>query len=157
MRLATLLADRGDLDGAVQILRTRADVGGDEEAAGLLAEQLADLQGLRAQADAGDGEAAVLLVDRLVDRGDLDGAAQILRTRADAGDWAGHRAARGLLEERGDLDEAAQILRTRADAGDWRPPRGWPVCWWTGATWRGSGSGRCWRRAGRRAAARSAG
>ena len=49
--------------------------------AGLLAER-GDLDGLRARADAGDGDAAVRLADLLAERGDLDG----LRARADAGD-----------------------------------------------------------------------
>ena len=61
VRLAELLAERGDLDG----LRARADAG-DRHAAERLAELLAergDLDGLRARADAGDGDAAERLAD----------------------------------------------------------------------------------------------
>ena len=47
------------------------------------------MQVLRAGADAGDWYAAMRLADLLKERGDLDGAAQVLRARADAGDSAG--------------------------------------------------------------------
>ena len=114
--LAFLLAERGDLDGAVQVLRARADTGDGyaaDQLAFLLAER-GDLDGLRARADTGDGYAADQLAFLLAERGDLDG----LRARADAGDgYAAERLA-FLLAERGDLDEAVQVLRARADAGD---------------------------------------
>ena len=119
--LANLLAERGDLDEAEQILRVRTKAGDWDSSArlaGLLAER-GDLDGaaqivraqieaggrpdgLRWRADAGDVHAAVLLAER----GDLDG----LRSRADAGDVY----AAVLLAERGDLDG----LRSRANAGD---------------------------------------
>ena len=54
------------------------------------------------------------LAELLAERGDLDGAEQILRARADAGDWHAAERLADLLAERGDLDE----LRARADAGD---------------------------------------
>jgi TPR repeat protein len=63
-RLAGLLAKRGDLDEAEQVLRARAD--------------------------AGDGDAAWRLADLLAKRGDLDG----LRARANAGDWQAARRLR---------------------------------------------------------------
>jgi Tfp pilus assembly protein FimV len=47
---------------------------------------LADLDGLRALADVGDSSATLRLASLLEDRGDLDGAEQILRAPADAGD-----------------------------------------------------------------------
>jgi hypothetical protein len=50
----------------------------------------------------------------LVERGDLDGVAQILRTRADAGDQDAARELAGLLAQRDDLDG----LRARVDVGD---------------------------------------
>ena len=122
-RLAELLARCGDLDG----LRARADAG-DREAAGKLAELLA----LRARADAGDPSAklsllyghrlrprelrapALELAARLEERGDLDGAAQILRGRADDGDQEAARQLAYLLKKQGDLDE----LCARAVVGD---------------------------------------
>ena len=99
----------------------------------------------RHAADAGDDAAAVRLADRLVRRGDLEEAEQILRihaddeaaaaealadllagrgdldelrARADFGDKAAAERLADLLVRRGDLDEAEQILRTHADAGD---------------------------------------
>ena len=72
--LADLLAGRGDLDGAAQILRVPADAG-DMFAALELARLLAgrrDLEELRARADAGDGYAARRLADLLAGRGDLE-------------------------------------------------------------------------------------
>jgi predicted component of type VI protein secretion system len=115
--LAELLERRGDLDGAEQVLRARADAG-DGHAAYRLAELLAecgDLDGLRARADAGDRYAAHLLAELLERRGDLDGAEQVLRAADDADDWdTAWRLAILLTEKRGDLD----ALRARADAGD---------------------------------------
>ena len=115
----------------------------------------------RHAADAGDGTAAWRLAELLAERGDLDEAARPRPTPATG--TAASRLAE-LLAERGDLDEAEQILRARADAGDghaaWqlaelladarrpgrscapgptpatgRPPRGWPSCWPSAATW----------------------
>jgi thioredoxin-like negative regulator of GroEL len=115
-QLARLLADRGDLDGAAEVLRARADTG-DGYAAVDLARLLADrgdLDGaaevLRAWADAGDEDAANQLAALLAERGDLDE----LHARADAGDRDAAYRLVELLAERGDVDE----LRTRADAGD---------------------------------------
>jgi hypothetical protein len=146
--LADLLAGRGELDEAAQMLRARAEAGD-----GAAAVRLAVLRGvhgareeyaqiLRTRADAGDQHAARQLADLLAGSGDLDG----LRARADVGDQHAARqladllARRGdldglrarakvgdedaawrvaeLLAERGDLEEAAQILRARAEAGD---------------------------------------
>ena len=81
MRLAELLADRGDLGR----LRGRADAG-DRAAAVRLAELLADrgdLGGLRARADAGDADAdlrlAGLLADMLVKQGRTEEAERLRR------------------------------------------------------------------------------
>jgi len=112
VQLSVLLARRGDLDGAEQLLRPPADAG-DGLAANQLAELLAergDLDGLRARADAGDGFAVMQLAGLLTRRGDLDG----LRARADAGDGVAALMLAGLLAERGDVDG----LRALADAGD---------------------------------------
>ena len=133
---ARRLADRGDFDGAAQILRARADAddataarqlvdllarrgdldgvrdradAGDAHAAWRLVELL-DIDGLRARADAGDQRAALRLADLLAEGSDLDG----LRARADAGDeYAAGQLAR-LLAERGDLEG----LRAMVDAGN---------------------------------------
>jgi len=81
----------------------------------------------RAAADAGYKLAASRLAEPLTDRGDLDGAEQVLRAAADAGDtpaafglvgvladsFAAFELAE-LLADRGDLDR----LRARADASD---------------------------------------
>ena len=111
-RMAELLAERGDLDEAVQVLRARVEAG-DWHAAYRAAElqaQLGDLDGLRARTDEGDDDAAIWLADLLARRGDLDG----LRDRADQGDHAAAGRVAELLAERGEVDR----LRARAEAGD---------------------------------------
>ncbi len=116
LRLAVLLAGRGDLDGAAQVWRAQADAG-DLFAAWRLADLLAghgDVDGLRARADAGDRAAARKLADLLAGRGDLDGAGQVWRARADAGDLFAARKLARLLAKAGESDG----LRARADAGD---------------------------------------
>ena len=115
-RLAGLLKERGDLDGAAQVLRPWADKG-DRAAAGLLADLLkerGDLDGLRARAGPGDKYAARLLADVLAERGDLDG----LRAPAEAGNAAAAARLADLLKDRGDLDGAAQVLRPWAEKGN---------------------------------------
>jgi TIR domain len=108
LQLADLLATRGDLDEAVQVLRAR---GADNALADLLTRH-GDLDGAieiwRARAGF-DWFAGEPLAELLAKRGDLDE----LRARASADDYAADQLAR-LLAERGDLDE----LRARADAGD---------------------------------------
>jgi hypothetical protein len=117
--LAWLLAYRGDLDGAVHILRGRADAG-DRAAADQLAWLLAwllaglladcgDLEELCARADAGDRAAAERLAGLLTDRGNLSA----LRAGADVGDRVAAERLAGLLADRGDLKE----LSAGADAG----------------------------------------
>ena len=54
-----------------------------------------------------DRDAVRELARLLAERGDLDGAAQILRGLADAGDRYAVRELARLLAERGDLDGAA--------------------------------------------------
>ena len=116
--LADLLARRGDLEEAAQILRARA-VAGDGYATGQLADLLigrGDLdetvQLLRARADTGDLMAAIRLADLLVGRGDLVG----LRAWADTGDRLAAWRLADLLAESGDLDEAVQLLSARHPA-----------------------------------------
>ncbi len=115
-RLADLLYERGDLDGAEQVLRAPADAG-DRNAIwqlGDLLRERGDLDGLRNRADGGDRYAAEQLANLLRERGDLDE----LRARADAGDEDAAWQLERLLRGRGDLDGIEQILRARADAGD---------------------------------------
>ncbi len=114
-QLAELLAARGDLDRAVQVLRARADAD-DEAAARQLAALLAargDLEGLRARADTGDEYAARRLAELLAERGDLDE----LRARADTGDEFAVGRLPGLLIKLGARDEGLQMLSARANAG----------------------------------------
>ena len=75
-----MLAEHGDLDEAAQVLRARADAG-DEDAAGALSELLArrgGLDGLRARADAGYGDAD-LLADLLITQGRDEEAKRLRR------------------------------------------------------------------------------
>jgi thioredoxin-like negative regulator of GroEL len=88
-----LLSVWGDLDGAEQILRARAD-GGNESAVSRLAELLA-------RADADDRDAATELAELLEERGHLDEALQILRARANVGDWDAARRLRDLGRQHG--------------------------------------------------------
>ena len=115
-RLARLLADCGDLDGAMQALRTRATADKGVTLGELidLLEERGNLDGLRARADAGDGHAAARLVRMLADRGDADG----LRHLAVAGHPRAASELARMLANRGDLDGAVQVLRTRANRGD---------------------------------------
>ena len=164
-RLAELLAERGDLDGAVQILRARPTPATDDAAIGGWPScwpSAATWTGsLRARADAGDGDAAWRLAELLAERGDLDG----LRARADAGDADAAERLAELLAERGDLDGLRARGRRRrqgrrqrlADcwpsAAAWTgcapgptpatgtPPGGWPTCWPSAATWTGCAPG----------------
>ena len=105
-------SERGDLDGAEQILRAQADAGdwyAARELAGLLAER-GDLDGLRARANAGDGDAAGALAGLLAQRGDLNG----LRARTDAGDPDAAEQLAGLLARllvKQGRDEEAERLR----------------------------------------------
>jgi hypothetical protein len=106
--LATLLTERGDLDGAIRILRVPAD-GGDAAAQEKLA-RLLDSEALRARADAGDQFAARFLARYC----SLDE----LRARASKGEPAAATRLADVLARNGDLDEAADILRAVADTGN---------------------------------------
>ena len=114
--LADLLVDRGDLDGARQILGAAADAGNDLAAAHLagLLEERGDLEGLRARDNAGDGHAAAQLAEVLAERGDLDGADEVARAAADSGDEYAAAHLAEVLAALGDLEG----LRARANAGD---------------------------------------
>ncbi len=112
LRLAELLAERGDFDGAAHILRPRADCG-DVSAAVRLAHLLAergDLDGaeqvLRPRVGAGDSDVASRPVDVLARRGDLNG----LRALADAGDGDANRLA-DVLTKQGRAEEAERLRR----------------------------------------------
>jgi hypothetical protein len=95
--LADLLAERGDLDEAAQILRARAD--------------------------AGDEHAARRLADLLAERGDLDEAAQILRARADAGDRGRIRLERADRPDGDQLGRISQLGHRAGPAPDHRQGR----------------------------------
>ena len=92
-------------------MRTRADAG-DRDVAVELTELLAqrgDLDGLRAWADAGDNEVAMLLAER----GDLDE----LRARADAGDGSAARRLPDLMAKQGRGEEATRLRRFGLNRG----------------------------------------
>ncbi len=108
-RLADRLTELGDLDGAEQILRAQADAG-DPNVTQRVAER-GDLDDLRAQADAGDGYAARRLADLLAERGDLDGAEQILRAQADAGNEAAASGLARVLIKQGRGEDAERLRR----------------------------------------------
>lgn len=112
----------GDLDGAIQILRSRADADGESarQLADLLAEH-SDLDALRARADTGDRYAALRLARLLADNGDRSRAVGILRARADTGDEDVACQLAALVDRHDDLDEAALIQRAGAD--DWEAAR----------------------------------
>ena len=129
LRLAELLAERGDLDG------------------------------LRARADAGDGHAAMRLADLLAERGDLDEAERCCAPGRRRRRATPPRRLAGLLAERGDLDglRARADAGDGPPPGGWpscwpsaatwtscapgptpatgTPPGGWPGCWPSAATW----------------------
>ena len=111
--LARLLANVGELDEAIRVLRVPASKG-DSFAARRLAELLAergDIDELRARAAADDRHAARMLARMLKQRGKLDE----LRARTKEGDWYAAQSLVQVLAERGDLDE----LRARTKEGDW--------------------------------------
>ena len=146
--LAELLAQRGDVEEALDTLRTHAETGDGATArqlAGLLAERgdvEESLDVLRTRADTGDEMAAHQLADLLADQGDLaglrkrtelgDGFAALwltdlliergdlagLREWAEASDQAAAMKLADLLVERGDDERALALLRIRAAAGD---------------------------------------
>jgi hypothetical protein len=142
-RLATLLAEEGNLRGAIEVLegsieagewmdirmlnRLLAEVGdrerlrvrsdqGDRDAADQLAGlfvEAGDRDGLRARADAGDRPAAIRLADLQAEAGDHVGAVAALRVLAEDGDRPAARRLADLLAEAGDR----QGLRELADGG----------------------------------------
>jgi hypothetical protein len=70
---------------------------------------------LRARADVGDRYARRLLAYLLRERGDRDGAEQVLRAQAEAGDQDAPRRLADLLKERGDLDGLRALAAVGVD------------------------------------------
>ena len=137
-RLADLLAERGDLDGAEQILRAgrrRRSCG--RPGTGQHAGQAGRSGRAARPGRRRDLAAARRLADLLAERGDLDGAEQILRGPADAGDLVAARELANMLARRGDLDglRAGPTPATRTPVGSW------PACWPGGAIWTGCSPG----------------
>jgi hypothetical protein len=130
LRLADLLAERGDMEG-LTTLAAAGDTFAQLRLADLLAER-GDMEGLTTLAAAGDTFAQLRLADLLAERGDMEG----LTTLAAAGkwsalDWAAELVEMGDLEglaARADADYAldellaqrgdVQGLAARTDAGD---------------------------------------
>jgi hypothetical protein len=110
-RLAAVLADGGQVDQAITILRTRGGTR-DPDAARQLRDLLIQhnrIDDLGELADAGDWQAAERLIDLLV----KDGRIEDLRLRAER-DWMARRRLAELLARDGRVGD----LRERADAGD---------------------------------------
>jgi hypothetical protein len=108
VELAELLAGRGDLEEAAQILRPQADAG-DVIALIELAMLLArhgDLDALRAHAEVGNAAAAMELNILLARRGDLEG----LRAQAEAGNGGVEEMAEVLIKQ-GRSKEAERLRR----------------------------------------------
>ena len=134
VRLAELLAERGDLDG----LRARADAG-DGYAAWRLAELLAergDLDGLRARADAGDGRR--LAAGRAAGRARRPGRAVAPGPTPATGCRRAAGRAAGRARRPGRADRYCAPGPTPATG---MPPSGWPSCWPSAATWTGCAPG----------------
>ncbi|WP_157437877.1 hypothetical protein [Actinoplanes subtropicus] len=116
--LARQLLGKGEVEGAVAILRFGAEAGNkrsSEELGHLLAQQgqiEEAIEVLRPHADAGSD--AGLLDALLAKQGHLDE----LRQRAEAGD----EVAAVCLARQGQAEEAIVFLRQRADAGAWNAP-----------------------------------
>ncbi|MBW4717321.1 tetratricopeptide repeat protein [Saccharothrix obliqua] len=141
--LANLLAKRGELEHACDVLRPHAD--GDRQAAAWLnrwLEQLGATRELRDRAEAGDRSAAtnlvdllggqgrlaearaiarfsdhqagVRLADRLIQSGQLHQALDVLRFHACNGHRETVEHLTKLLIEHGEIDEAMTVLRTHA-------------------------------------------
>ncbi|MGW0593796.1 hypothetical protein [Streptosporangium sp. NPDC002607] len=109
-KLAHVLADRGDGEGAWRVLR-EAGMDRHRRITSIHDELTVDLDELGERAAAGDGTAASRLASALVRRGDLGR----LRSRAGDGDsQAAFRLVDALLH-RGDVDE----LRSLADGDHW--------------------------------------
>jgi hypothetical protein len=109
-KLAHVLGDRGDPDGAWQVLR---EAGEDRRwrVTSIHDELVVDLDELRVRADQDDGVAAARLASALIRRGDIDQ----LRTRADLGDGHAVSTLAKAFVHCGEIDD----LRALADAGHW--------------------------------------
>lgn len=99
---------------------------GDGFAAALLARRN-DLGELRDRADAGDRHAAFRLARLLAERGDLDGAEQVLRAAADARRLGGLRGSGGVAA-------TSMGYAPGPTPATGSPPRSWPPCWPDGTT-----------------------
>ena len=121
----------GQLDGAMQILRARADAG-DRDAARELA---GCWPSAATWTPARPGRRRRPLrrrsAGRSAGRAGRPGRGGCAPA-ADAGDRDAARRLAGLLAERGDLDGTCAHWPTPATG---MPPCGWPVCWPSGATW----------------------
>ncbi|MFG2072918.1 tetratricopeptide repeat protein [Nonomuraea maritima] len=122
LRLADLLAEQGQVEEALELLRARADAENRfpaDRLAWLLAKH-GRVEELRARADAGDGSAAYQLAKLLAKQGQVEEALELLQAQVDAGNSLSAIQLAMLLGEQGQVEEALELLRARADAGDGR-------------------------------------
>ncbi|MEU8364950.1 hypothetical protein AB0C27_53945, partial [Nonomuraea sp. NPDC048882] len=123
-RLAELLAEQGEVEEALSLLRAGVEVG-DEYAAWRLVDLLAEqgrVEELRARAEAGDGAAAVRLAvqlaEQLAEQGEVEEALSLLRAGVEAGDELAARQLADLLVKQGEVEEALSLLRAGVEVGD---------------------------------------
>jgi hypothetical protein len=113
-----LLIKQGRIDGAITVLRPRADAG-EWQAADMLARLLLEHDRLKELTDRanGDYQAASLLARQLLTQGRVDEAIALWRPLSAAGNESAGLRIAGLLADQGRTDEAIAILREQVDTG----------------------------------------
>src|SRR5690606_20902970 len=124
--LVGLMTGGGRIGEALELLDGGVHPGLDRPARALRLEVLLGAgreEEVRRLADAGDRTAARALVDRLADRGDIEGLAERARAGDDRALWRGA----GRLSSSGRVGGAAAVVRAAPPRAP-RPPAGGPAC-----------------------------